>query len=154
MAPERIVIIRHAEKPKKASPDLSVKGRMRALGLSKTLPKFVKPDFVFACKDSEASDRPYETILPTAKKLKKKIDMKFKDKDIKELVKELEGKKYDGKTILICWHHGMMPKLIEKLGLTSPYKKWPENLFDRIINIEGGELENLPQHLLYGDTEK
>lgn len=155
MSPQRIVIVRHGEKPKEdGDPKLSKFGRMRAIGLSKILPKFVQPDFIFACKNSKESVRPYETIRPTAKKLGMGVNLKFADKDVKKLVKELSRKKYRGKVVLICWHHGMMPKLIEKLGRVSPFKKWPENLFDRIIDIDEEGLANLPQKLLFEDTEK
>ena len=58
----------------------------------------------------------------------------------------------EGKTVLMCWHHGMMPKLIHELGHESPYEPWPEDLYDRIISIDGDGLKNLPQRLLFGDT--
>jgi hypothetical protein len=155
MRPYRIVIVRHAEKPAKHSePHLALRGDMRALGLSKILPKFVKPDYIFASTSTKNSKRPYQTIHPTAKKLGMKVCTKFADKDTKKFAKELKRKKYSRKTILVCWHHGEIPRLIQRLGLMSPYNPWPPTLFDRIIDMGDEELGNLPQRLLFGDSEK
>ena len=135
---------------------------MRAIGLAKLLPDFVKPDFIFASTSTKNSKRPYQTIHPTAKKVGLKVHTDYADKETKKFAKELKKKKYKGKTILVCWHHGRIPRLIEELGHKSPYKKWPVELFDRIIDIhmmpdfgsnpEHGSLQNLPQRLLFGDT--
>ncbi len=152
MGPKRIVILRHAEKPASLKPHLALRGDMRALGLAKLLPKIVKPDFVFASTSTKNSARPYETIRPTADKLRLDVNTTYADKDTKRFVKELQKKKFKGKTILICWHHGQMPKLIYELGHKSPYDKWPEELFDRIINIDADGLTNLPQRILFQDT--
>jgi hypothetical protein len=127
---------------------------MRAIGLSKLLPKIVKPDFVFASTSTKHSERPYETIRPTADRLGLDVSTIYADKETKRLVKELKKKKFKGKTVLICWHHGQMPNLIRHLGQESPYGEWPEDLFDRIINIDADGLTNLPHRLLFGDAEK
>lgn len=150
--PLRIIIVRHAEKPISRQPHLALRGRMRAIGLSKLLPKIVKPDFVFASTSTKHSARPYQTIRFTANKLELSISTKFSDTEIKKLVKELKKKEFEGKTILICWHHGMMPKLIRELGHESPYEPWPEDLYDRIICIDADGIKNLPQRLLFGDS--
>ena len=154
MGPKRIVIIRHAEKPASPEPHLAIRGKMRAIGLSRLLPKIVKPDFIFASTSTRHSERPYQTIRPTADKLKLDVITKYADKATKKIVKELRKKKFKGKTILICWHHGQMPKLIRELGQRSPYPRWPDGLFDRIINIDGHGLTNLPQRVLFGDASE
>jgi phosphohistidine phosphatase SixA len=150
--PARIVIVRHAEKPVSRAPHLALRGRMRAIGLSKLLPKILKPDFVFASTSTRHSARPYQTIRFTANKLELSISTQFSDRETKKLVKELKKKEFVGKTILICWHHGMMPRLIRELGHESPYEPWPEDLYDRIIYIDRDGIKNLPQRLLFGDT--
>jgi phosphohistidine phosphatase SixA len=154
MGPKRIVIVRHAEKPASTKPHLAIRGKMRSIGLARLLPKLVKPDFVFASTSTRHSDRPYQTIRPTADKLRLDVSTKYADKATKKMVKELRKKKFRNKTILICWHHGQMPKLIRELGHTSPYKPWPEELFDRIISIDAHGLTNLPQRILFGDASE
>jgi broad specificity phosphatase PhoE len=150
--PARIIIVRHAEKPASRQPHLALRGRMRAIGLSKLLPKIVKPDFVFASTSTRHSARPYQTIRFTADKMGLSVSTSYADKETKKLVRELRKKEFEGKTILMCWHHGMMPRLIRELGHESPYEPWPEDLYDRIICIDGEGIKNLPQRLLFGDT--
>jgi hypothetical protein len=150
--PVRIVIVRHAEKPASRQPHLALRGRMRAIGLSKLLPKIVKPDFVFASTSTKHSARPFQTIRPTADKLGINVSTDYADKETKKLVRDLHTKAFSGKTILMCWHHGMMPQLIRELGYESPYEPWPEDLYDRIISIDENGIKNLPQRLLFGDT--
>jgi hypothetical protein len=152
--PKRIVIVRHAEKPASKIPHLALRGEMRAIGLSRLLPQLVKPDFVFASTSTRHSNRPYETIRPTADKLGLDVSTKYADKETKKIGKDLRKKKFKGKTILICWHHGQMPKLIRALGHRSPYDKWPDEVFDRIINIDADGLTNLPQRILFEDARK
>jgi phosphohistidine phosphatase SixA len=154
LEPKRIVIVRHAEKPKSAKPHLAVRGEMRAIGLSKLLPKIVQPDFIFASTSTKNSERPYETIRPMADKMGVDVITTYADKEIKKFVKELRKKKYKGKTVLICWHHGKMPKLIKELGHAPPYDKWPENIYDRIVNIDENGITNIPQQILFGDADK
>ncbi len=154
LGPKRIVIFRHAEKPASRKPHLAVRGEMRAIGLSKLLPKIVRPDFVFASTSTRNSARPYETVRPTADKMRLDVSTIYADKDTKKLVKELRKKKFRGKTVLICWHHGQIDKLIHELGHKSPYERWPDELFDRIINIDANGVSNLPQQLLFGDADK
>src|SRR5260370_22009922 len=132
-----------------ALPHLALRGEMRAIGLSRLLPKIVKPDFVFASTSTKNSARPFETIRPTADKLALDDSTTFADKEIKKFVKHLRKKKFNGKTILICWHHGQMPKLIRELGQASPYNKCHENPLDRIINIDAYRVTHLPQLLFF-----
>jgi hypothetical protein len=153
LVPKRVVIIRHAEKPVSIHPHLAIRGHMRSIGLSKFLPKVVKPDFIFASTSTKHSERPYQTIRPTADKVGIDVSTAYADKQTKALVKELRKKKFKGKTILICWHHGQMPKLIREFGHTAPYDEWPEDLFDRVISIDAKGITNFPQRLLFGDSQ-
>ncbi len=89
-----------------------------------------------------------------ADKLGLDVSTMYADKETKKIVKDLRKKKFKGKTILICWHHGQMPKLIKELGHAPPYDQWPDELFDRIINIDADGITNIPQRLLFGDAHK
>ena len=134
--PKTILVIRHAEKPD-AGPDLNEKGKKRADAILKLFDKsrpdpFPTPDFIFASADSGKSDRPAETIAPLAAALKLTPDEEFKNKTPKKLAEELNKQKYDGKTVLICWHHGEIPDLLHELGIDAQLKKIDKNVFDRV----------------------
>jgi hypothetical protein len=81
-------------------------------------------------------------------------------KGIADLSKEILGnKKYQGKTVLVCWHHGTMPALAGSLGVTGYPKKVPDNVFDRVWQITYDGKGNTtfadrPQRLLPGDWRK
>src|SRR6266705_6890371 len=78
-------------------PHLALRGEMGAIGLSKLLPKIVKPDFVFASTSTKNSARPYDTIRPTADKLGVDVSTMYADKEIKRIVKDLRKRKFKGK---------------------------------------------------------
>src|SRR5258708_32035858 len=131
--PSHVLIIRHAEKPDDpADVHLTKRGdeRARALQLlfvaSPERPEpFPTPDILFATRPSDKSDRPVATLTPLSMKLKLPIDRGYRNllpdadvdkkdsrKGVFELADEILGdKKYAGKTVLICWHHGTIPDL-------------------------------------------
>jgi hypothetical protein len=143
-----------------------VYGNSTALaGASRRFP----PDFLFATAPSSSSSRPVETITPLAQALqfstnnpKLTINQQFTNdtNGINGLVKlVLSGPPYAGKVVLICWHHGTIPQLIETFGVPAgqlPFTKWPSTVFDLIFGISfpSGQ-PNLGvscQELLYGDS--
>jgi hypothetical protein len=155
--PHQVLIIRHAEKPdEEGDPHLTSRGAARAAALpalflipptfpTKPAP-FPAPDFVFATKASKESNRPIETVTPLAKVLG---DLHIHDKhandDFQALVDDLFGDaKYAGKTVLVCWHHGKIPKLAEAVLARAKNadrvvdkvpKKWDELVFDQVWQI-------------------
>jgi broad specificity phosphatase PhoE len=165
--PARILIIRHAEKPTEGkSVELSDEGKERAKKLHKLFEKsdarpnpFPRPDFIFATADSKESQRPNLTVAPLAKKLGLKVNDDYANKHFAKLAHELlHDKTYAGKTVLVCWHHGTIPDLIEKLGAKKPHKIKDE-VFDRVWQIEYDKKGNitfsdLPQRLMPGDSKK
>ena len=62
-----------------------------------------------------------------------------------------------GKIILVCWHHGKIPDIAKALGIAKP-PKWDGKVFDRVWQITWPKgkatLVDLPQMLLYGDSDK
>jgi phosphohistidine phosphatase SixA len=162
--PKLIMIIRHAEKPDETDgvkdPNLSKQGYARADALAKVIPDhFPKPDFLIATRKSKGSNRPVETITPLSKALDEEISSTFKDEEYAAVAKEvLTDPKYDGKTVLIAWHHGKIPELAKALGVTDAPEKWDPNVFDRLweITFENGKavLKDLPQKALPGDSQK
>jgi len=167
--PRQVLLIRHAEKPPEEakSVDLSVEGKERAAALPKLFeasekrPKpFVTPDFIFATKNTKHSHRPLETVTPLAKKLKLTINSEYADDEHAKLAEHLfQTTKYADKTILISWHHGMIPKLAQDLRATDAPDSWKGSVFDRVWQITYDEqgkatIENRPQQLLSGDSDK
>src|ERR1700761_8711414 len=77
MAPKRIVILRHGEKPgapdapdDPSNPNLSQAGQQRAQMLAVLIPKkFGDPDFLLGAASSPSSQRPVQTLQPLAEKL-------------------------------------------------------------------------------------
>lgn len=167
--PKQVLVIRHAEKPPEESKslDLNAEGKERAAALPKLFevtekrPKpFATPEFIFATKNTKHSHRPVETVTPLAKKLKLTINSDYTDEDCGKLADHLfQNAKYADKTILICWHHGMIPRLAEQLKVAGAPSSWKGSVFDRVWQItydaQGKTIfENLPQQLLPGDSEK
>jgi len=167
-APAMVFIIRHAEKPMEdKDPNLSPMGFKRAEALpslfipmpgSHTLPRFPRPQVLFATDPSKHSNRPIETITPLSQSLHLKIDHDFSDLDFSALAKEVLSGKYAGKVVLICWHHGEIPHLAQAFGVTDAPRKWDETVFDQIWMLEwvDGKVQfsTLPEHLLPGDSGK
>ena len=172
MAPVRVVILRHGEKPgdpsapdDPASPDLSPEGYARAQMLATKIPeKFGPLDYLFAAADSANSRRPVETVKPLAKKIgfgPDRFDKIYANKSYARLADDLLKKReYSGKLIVICWHHGNIPALGAALGATwaqlatAPELigraapglsglKWNPKVFDRFWVLDFGAGEGV-----------
>ena len=74
-----------------------------------------EPEAVLVAADSKQSHRPRLTVEPFAKAAKLPIDNRFANKQPADLAAELRAN-YQGKVILICWHHGQIPALLRALG--------------------------------------
>jgi len=132
-----IYMVRHAEKPASGT-GLSPAGQQRADAYVKYFQGLQNPegntihwDHLFACKDSDNSDRPLLTLTPLAAKLGKKIHCDFKDKDYAAFADFLKqnANTYAGNNLLICWHHGEILNLAEAMGVSfaalPPSSNWP-----------------------------
>jgi hypothetical protein len=158
--PDTIFIIRHAEKPPSGGPPdphLTDTGRARAAALVRY--PFPPLAAIFAAKTSLESARPVETVTPIAadrRLLPVRADVK--DKEFPQLVPQVLSRDFDGKDILICWHHGEIPDLARALGAAVPASyRWPCGVFDRVWVLTyaaDGTVtrEDRPQHLLPGDS--
>jgi hypothetical protein len=146
-----ILVIRHAEKP--ASGDtLSAAGEAHAQAYVNYFKHFSidgqphQPDRLFAAKDSSASDRSCLTLDATAKALGLAIDSHFNDNQFLELAQQLKSSPH-GTNILICWHHGNIPQLLNALGADPgkllPKAKWPDAVFGWLIQLRYDETGQL-----------
>jgi hypothetical protein len=172
--PGQVIIIRHGEKPPDGTTNfnLSRKGKIRAAAIAayfhsdaRELPHG-RPTAIFAMgaddKPSEDhSHRPVETVQPLAYLLDMPIQGQFTHNRYLQMVKHvLEDPRYDGKIVLICWAHGVLPNIAKAFGVKNPSPDpWPEDLYDRLWVLDFKEdgnvtFRNLPQKLLFGDSDK
>jgi len=138
-----IFIVRHAEKPETGM-ELTDAGTNRANAYTNFFRTFQfegKPlhlDSIFAAADSKNSHRPRLTLEPVSKSLGIPLDLRFKDKDPASLTDELRAKPH-GRQILVCWHHGAIPELLQNFGADPakllPGGKWPDQVFSWIIQL-------------------
>jgi broad specificity phosphatase PhoE len=164
-----VLIIRHAEDPANGH-GLSPRGKERAEAYENYFQNFTvdgkrrEPEAVLVAADSKQSRRPRLTVEPFAKAAKLPIDNRFANKQPADLAAELRAN-YQGKVILICWHHGQIPALLRSLGAAPetslPNGKWPRDVYDWVIMVsydqEGhlipGSSMRINEHLLPGDSQ-
>jgi broad specificity phosphatase PhoE len=162
-----ILIIRHAEKPEIGT-DLSPQGERRADAYVQYFSNFkidsqpVQIDSLIAAADSKQSQRPRLTLKPLSKALGLKINTKIEDKDYLALAEELRSKEH-GRTVLVCWHRGTIPELVQALGADPlellPAGKWPIDQFAWVLQLrfdKDGKLltqqtKRIEEHLLPED---
>jgi hypothetical protein len=68
-------------------------------------------------------------------------------------------KQYEGHTVLICWEHKVIPEIAAAFGAEDAPRKWKGETYDRTwvltLNADGHcAFRDLPQRLMYGDSEK
>lgn len=116
---------------------------------------------IIATKQSKSSNRPYETVEPLAQALGLVTRADFKDDQFAELAASLRSQSH-GHTLLICWHHGMMPQLLQALGADPtqllPDGKWPSDEFSWLLALRfdaHGKLSTqhrIEEHLMPQDS--
>jgi hypothetical protein len=141
LADTTLLIIRHAEKPDEGR-GLTPEGEARAQAYVKYFEHFsidgrsARPDTLIAAADSKESIRPRLTIEPLSAATGLPIDDRFSDKQAKDLAEALRQGDH-GSTVLICWHHGEIPKLIHELGGDAKAlihgDKWPPAVFGWVV---------------------
>lgn len=163
-----ILIIRHAEEPANGH-RLSPRGEERAEAYKNYFENFTvdgkrrEPEAVLVAADSKQSHRPRLTVEPFAKAAQLPIDSRFANKQSADFAAELRAN-YQGKVILVCWHHGQIPALLRVLGAAPetllPKGKWPGDVYDWVIMVsfdENGRVipestRRINEHLLQGDS--
>lgn len=134
--PAQVIIIRHGEK-NPLNGQLLPKGQSRAGALmaylterdpSSTNPPLFShgpPAVIFASRPALHSDdetiRCIQTVTPTAAKLKLPVHSPFgplQEQELADFI--LNDPRYDGKNVLICWHHTLIATLIEAFGYLPP----------------------------------
>jgi hypothetical protein len=178
MAPNRIMFIRHAEKPDGTSDakgvmadgtenkeSLTVRGWQRAGALVRFFcpvsgGRELAPATIFAAgvAHGSKSERPLETVTPLICFLKKNGGVKVNEDHLKDDQKGLMGEveKCAG-TVLVAWEHTLIPQLVALLP--NPPRvpgKWPGDRFDVVWIVDsagaGWSFSQKPQLLLAGDS--
>jgi len=177
MAPTKVMLIRHAEKPGEAScvgvdeagrPDpnqLSVRGWQRAGALVRFFapigqehPRGIAtPSAIFACKpvNGTSSVRPFNTVSPLAALLGIAVNHDLGKSDEAAL---LDAVRNASGAVLICWSHEPMPGIARKIAGELPGipAKWPAKRFDLVWILdaagEGWCFYQIGQFLLPGDA--
>ena len=141
MAHEKLLVMRHGEKSDDPDdPDLTPAGEARARALPAYIEAtFGKPDFIFAAAVSRHSARPLETVQPLADQTGVRVNTDFADQDYGALAKLLrKDPAYAGKLVVVCWHHGNIPNLMNALKASedSYPDPWPRDVFNLILETE------------------
>jgi hypothetical protein len=165
--PAQIILLRHAEKPDDDSAlHLSARGEQRARALSEFLgkPSALTSNAPIAALYATRvtrhahSQRTGETLVPLAKQLGLPVQTPYEAELYPLLASDiLRNRAYQGKTVVICWTHHEIAELAEALGVLPKPQKWKDKTFDRLWLIHPGrrsaEFQDLPQHLLKGDSK-
>jgi hypothetical protein len=177
---QKIMVIRHGEKPEDASTpygvttdgeqdvkSLLVMGWTRAGALavlfapsrgSLQSPELAQPQTVFAAADEAgvASKRPLETVSVVAQKLSLNIDATYAVGQEAQLAASATS--CDG-VVLIGWEHKHIPLIANAiLGNSLAPQKWPGTRFDMVwvfdLDAASGayRFSQVPQLLLPGDS--
>jgi hypothetical protein len=163
--PAQVIIIRHAEKPDEGN-DLSLKGRERAAALvpyfrgRPEVLSYKTPVAIYAqgAKKKDSSRRPVETVKGLAQALNLDIIDKYTHDEFPKMVAEILAKpEYDGRMVLICWEHKVIPDIAEAFDVKGAPAQWHGHVFDRTWVItfkpdKKASFQDLPQKLMFGDS--
>ena len=179
MAPNRIMFIRHAEKPGKPpctkdkgvaangkadKESLAVRGWQRAGALAHFFSsrKKLRPDLIFASREGVGSKsfRPEETVAPLAELLgftqRHSLVYRHLKEEFEPLIDDVMTRK--GK-VLVAWEHTFIPKLVGLLpDAPEVPQRWPAKRFDVVWVLDrkkhGWKFKRIPQLVLAGDSRK
>jgi hypothetical protein len=179
MAPKKIMIIRHGEKPEPGAPDegiapksgsdpasLTAEGWKRAEKLVEFFvraeaPGIKTPDKIFACRPTPDSRRPQETVSPLANALwnaaqrPQHFNTEIDRDDFAGLAAAVGAS--EG-VCLICWEHDRIPAVAAAFPHDPPSPgKWPGHRFDVVwvLDSRGDRwaFSQTPENLCPGDED-
>jgi hypothetical protein len=166
--PGQVILLRHAEKPADpADVHLSPRGEKRAGALVSLLGNASphttnRPVAALYATRLTKTDRSYrtgETLAPLSQTLGAHVNTLYGSDDYAALARSvLLDRRYQGKTVVICWTHHNLAELAGAFGVRPKPPAWKDKVFDRLwlIRFENGRatLTDLPQHLLPGDSRR
>lgn len=148
---ERLVFIRHGEKPAKGLGQLSCQGLNRSLALPNVLiGRFGRPDKLFAPNPSYRKPdfgesyeyiRPLATIEPTAIRLGMSVNTQYGFDQVSLLKSALLEENHKNSQIWVAWEHkeivNVEKEVLKEFGVNPDLiVKWDGNEFDRIDILE------------------
>ncbi len=145
LANATLLLVRHAEKPDSGS-GLTPAGEARARAYASYFRHFevdgapVKIAALIATADTARSTRPRLTLEPLSRATGLPVLQPFADDDVKALADQLRQGP-GGRTTLIAWHHGKLPKLLGELGAGCEGvvpEKWPAEVYDWVVVVRYG----------------
>ncbi|KAM0748606.1 hypothetical protein T439DRAFT_327869 [Meredithblackwellia eburnea MCA 4105] len=157
----KVVIIRHGEKPKdKSLPGLSRAGRKRAQCIRKVFGKSSKHNFGLILAESYNHNtmtrgRPFLTVKHLAQDLGLPVDTTCERDDFKCVRRKVEEfAKTSGKDVLICWKHSFIAEIAKELGASAVRTSYPDKRFDiawilskrRVVAKESEKCVGLDDH--------
>lgn len=164
--PAQVILIRHAEKPVQGN-TLSLKGKERAAALapyfmeSPEVTVYGTPVAIYAqsAPKTDSSVRPIETVTPLALNLKMVINNHYGRDEYRKMIDEIKNNpNYNGKLVLICWEHEVIPEIARAFGTSQSPSRWAGDTYDRcwLLGFQGTRVSfrNLPQKLMFGDSAK
>lgn len=143
---EKIIVIRHGEKPLTEIGQLNCQGLNRSLLLPHYFQTyFAKPDYIFAPNPSVHISgngnlysyiRPLATIEPTAIRLNMPVNTQIGFNHPDQLMTELLKSHYHNATIYVAWEHKNIEKfahmMLTRFNNSAPIPAWPESDFNRV----------------------
>ncbi len=164
-AVERIVVIRHGEKPDAGLGQLSCRALARAIALPDVLlPKFGRPEALFAPNPAHRKKdrgrefdyiRPLATIEPLAIRLGLPVDVRFGFDQDEALVQALDQQELANKLVVVAWEHRIAASIVRRLlaghgGSPEAEGDWDDDDFDRIDVVEIDRTPGQPDSARYG----
>jgi hypothetical protein len=166
--PARVLIIRHGEKPAVGN-ELTPQGFERAHKLvhffqtDSVVNRFGAIAGIYAMKpkDATGSVRAIQTVTPTAQALNLTLNSQYKKDEISNLVNDIKNNRiFDGRTVLICWEHKVIPTIAQALGLSAGPQNWDGGeVYDRMWVLTYApngtvSFQDLPENVLPGDSSQ
>ena len=145
LANATLLLVRHAEKPESGQ-GLAPVGEARAQAYASYFRHFavdgatMKIDALIATADTAKSARPRLTLEPLGGATGLPVQQPFADDDVKGLADWLRQGS-GGRTTLIAWHHGELPRLLDELAAGCAGvvpAKWPAEVYDWVVVVRYG----------------
>lgn len=161
---ERVVVMRHGEKPEAGLGQLSCRGLARAIALPDVIvAKFGAPQVLFAPNPSRRKPdrgtpydyiRPLATLEPMAIKLGLPVDVQHGFDRPKRIVRETVGDRYAKSLVVVAWEHRIAPDITRGIlkafgGDSGQVAQWKDDDFDRLDVVEITRLPGQPTQVKY-----